>query len=446
MGCYPIGAECCNNCVHWSCARKRRYQGAPPKEVYTDSNEGKCTSSRSPRSGRQALSKDTCIFFVHIDGITKTFAAPEKHAAGDHVSNMLDCLDEGSRAFMQATMDYMEARSAINRERSARNQAVKANNRRVYIEHGMDPDASEDDQESFAILYGEACKGEADGYLGLAEGYYLGQFGALVDKEKAVKYYRIAIEKGLKGENLGAAECRLALCYLSGEGAAEDKERGMNWLDRAARHGNESAQELLAEMKKSKEEEDAHRREEESRRERELREELCKDGMDPNATREQMTRFKELVQRAYNGDGDAKYEMGMGYYEGRPGFCKSYSRAYGSFMGAALLKQHVRAMFKVGYMLYFGEGVDENEPEAFNWFEQAAKKDNPDGMCRLGECYCNGRGCTKNDEEGFKWYLKSAEKGVGLAQVNVGRLFYKGIGTSVDYDKAFHYHPMFDFC
>ncbi len=59
-----------------------------------------------------------------------------------------------------------------------------------------------------------------------------------------------------------------------------------------------------------------------------------------------------------------------------------------------------------------------------------------DAQYLLGDCYRNGQGVIENDEEAFRWFLKAAEQGHSKAQSNVGYRYYYGDGVSEDEDKA----------
>ncbi len=62
-------------------------------------------------------------------------------------------------------------------------------------------------------------------------------------KEEAVKWYRKAAEQGV-----AEAQCNLGLCYLDGNGVAQNKVKGVMWLRKAAEQGNAEAKEMLKKM------------------------------------------------------------------------------------------------------------------------------------------------------------------------------------------------------
>ena len=54
----------------------------------------------------------------------------------------------------------------------------------------------------------------------------------------------------------------------------------------------------------------------------------------------------------------------------------------------------------------------------------------------LGYCYDNGDGCDQNDTKAFEWYEKSAKLGYCVAMNNVGVLYRFGSGVTKDLNKG----------
>ena len=74
---------------------------------------------------------------------------------------------------------------------------------------------------------------------------------------------------------------------------------------------------------------------------------------------------------------------------------------------------------------------------AFNHFEAAAKKDNPEAQYMLGICYSKGRGVEQDKEEGLKWYQKAADQDFAKAQLALATLYHDGgRGFEKDEDNA----------
>ncbi|GIM46341.1 hypothetical protein DNHGIG_18900 [Collibacillus ludicampi] len=61
-------------------------------------------------------------------------------------------------------------------------------------------------------------------------------------------------------------------------------------------------------------------------------------------------------------------------------------------------------------------------------------------LCDLiGVIYEQGDGTEQDDSQAFEWYQKAAEKGFPPSQFNVGRMFYQGKGVSRNYEKAVYW-------
>lgn len=88
------------------------------------------------------------------------------------------------------------------------------------------------------------------------------------------------------------------------------------------------------------------------------------------------------------------------------------------------------AQFKVG-VLFTNEQFDRPDYEqAVYWYKQAARQGHVLAQYNLGHQYLSGVGITKSDTKAMQWWLKAAKQGHALAQFNIGRAYYLGIGLS----------------
>ena len=62
-----------------------------------------------------------------------------------------------------------------------------------------------------------------------------------------------------------------------------------------------------------------------------------------------------------------------------------------------------------------GQGVDQSDERAKEYYEAAAKQGHAGAQNNLGTLYANGRGVEKSFETARKWWMKSAEQGVESA-------------------------------
>ena len=72
---------------------------------------------------------------------------------------------------------------------------------------------------------------------------------------------------------------------------------------------------------------------------------------------------------------------------------------------------HVLAQTLVGSMYAYGEGVPENNVEAFKWFSKAAHSGSAQAQYNLAILYEKGFGTTKDTNQARKWYKAAADQG-----------------------------------
>ena len=79
----------------------------------------------------------------------------------------------------------------------------------------------------------------------------------------------------------------------------------------------------------------------------------------------------------------------------------------------------VNAQFDLGAAYDFGEGVAENDAEAFKWYRLAAVQGDADAQSNLGGMYYDGEGVPENYLAAYVWYSVSAAKGNQIAKNNI---------------------------
>jgi TPR repeat protein len=94
------------------------------------------------------------------------------------------------------------------------------------------------------------------------------------------------------------------------------------------------------------------------------------------------------------------------------------------------------AQFTLGTRYDFGEGVEQNDGKAFEWYRKAADKGILPAQINLGLMYQNGQGVAKNDSKAVEWYRKAAEQGSDSAQCAMGFMYEEGIGVEQSYNIA----------
>ncbi len=86
------------------------------------------------------------------------------------------------------------------------------------------------------------------------------------------------------------------------------------------------------------------------------------------------------------------------------------------------------AMEYVAMSYYKGDGVEMNEPLAYDWFCKIVKvnPDNGSMWKRIGDCHCCGYGVPEDHNEALKFYQKAWESGNADAGAEIGWLYSFG--------------------
>jgi len=59
----------------------------------------------------------------------------------------------------------------------------------------------------------------------------------------------------------------------------------------------------------------------------------------------------------------------------------------------------------------YGNGVNVNPQEAFNWFKKAGEQNYPKAQYEMGIYYIEGKVVRKNPIQAFKWFKRAANNG-----------------------------------
>jgi len=102
----------------------------------------------------------------------------------------------------------------------------------------------------------------------------------------------------------------------------------------------------------------------------------------------------------------------------------------------AVKQNYSDAQYKLGYMYYYGNGIDKDYPKAKEMFELAANQDNSDAQCQLGNMYYYGDGIDKSYLHAKRMYELAMKQGNSDAQYELGNMYYNGEGVTQDYATA----------
>ena len=430
MGCYPIGAECCNNCEHWACHSERQLRGNPPNEVYTASNCDKCQLS-----GRNMLSENTCGMFRHIGGIARTFKVERDNGQVIGEDFLKACLAfsaqsrgrtrrttvANSQAKQHGVPDINLDGVAEREFASTMEEQGKANERTSdLVNEGMDINCMfKDKAVEFMNMLDQARLGDAAAQYRFAMSFLNGAHGAsdmsqLSQRNKASIPF-VWLEKSAE-QGFAEAQYRLG-CYPERYGV----EKSIVWLRKASEQGLEiaalkldevvdkvagTARMLLGECI-----------------------EMLASHASADAEEQAITKIKEASSSLDDGWTAAKH-----LFKIDPEFVNNFSRLMASFAsaGSAELKNAMGKMY-AGWSSYKNL-VEVDYPNAVKWFEMAANGGSLDAMDNLGVCYANGDGVDMSDVKAVEWYRRAAQGGLAWGEYHYACKLIEGKGVEIDAD------------
>lgn len=97
------------------------------------------------------------------------------------------------------------------------------------------------------------------------------------------------------------------------------------------------------------------------------------------------------------------------------------------------------ALFQIGRMYLFGQGVDVDYDMAWEYSEKAVKAGYPLAANTLGVMCQNALGRERDMEAAIKYYETAADAGSEKACANLGNFYMNGLFVEPDYDKAYDY-------
>jgi TPR repeat protein/ankyrin repeat protein len=220
----------------------------------------------------------------------------------------------------------------------------------------------------------------------------------------------LALEKaasllGITGNGDVVAQFSLGCMYISGEhGVAQDLQKGMGLLEKAAEQGSAEAQAILKGILQKSEKEDAN-------------------------AQFKLNKEPELLEKAAKGDSEAQYELGCLYV------------AQDTKKGEGLLEKaaeqgHAGAQYKIGMIYSRGlGGVTQDTQKGKGLLEKAAEQGHAEAQCALGSMYPHGKygEAKKRELVEKKWeLLEKAGNGDAGAQCTLGWMYVSGDGVAQD--------------
>lgn len=139
-----------------------------------------------------------------------------------------------------------------------------------------------------------------------------------------------------------------------------------------------------------------------------------------------------LDEASQRGSKSAQMLLGKSYLATDP------DKAFKYFYLAASVGNNSEAMYQVGDLFASGRGTDQNDKEAFAWYERSVKLLEPQAMFKLGQAYFFGKGVAKDPSRAYQ-ILKLAADGYDNPQAQnlLGDIYRKGVIVPSNYDEAF---------
>lgn len=145
-------------------------------------------------------------------------------------------------------------------------------------------------------------------------------------------------------------------------------------------------------------------------------------------------RVAHLFGLAANGDGRAKYQLGVAYEKGL-GVSKSFAAAVQWYREAA--EEGIpEAQNELGLAYAEGKGVSQDYMKAVEWYRKAVESGLKEAQYNLGFSYYKGLGLPRDLGKAFECFLKSATQGFSRAQFQVALMYANGEGICTDFEEA----------
>ena len=121
-----------------------------------------------------------------------------------------------------------------------------------------------------------------------------------------------------------------------------------------------------------------------------------------------------------------------GSHTGEPGLRERVSPAH----LLAANGGYAPAQRQLARLLQIGEGGEQNQEQAFHWYQQAAEQDDTEAQIELSLAYRRGAGSHQDNEQALHWLQRAAQAGSPNAQYMLAMEYFSGQIVSQDYAQA----------
>lgn len=275
----------------------------------------------------------------------------------------------------------------------------------MYLQgHGLlkDEDKAIDWCRKSYTLLREKAEKESNAKYYLAKMYRHGCFVEQNYNKASKLAHPAAYEGDVKSQAL------IGSFYIYGTGVRQDKERGIEWLEKAADKGFVSVLNDLGNVY--------------------------------YIHKEYNKAFDYYKSAAEKELAIAQYNLGNMYFYGTGTIQKNTQQAYNWHKKAAL-QNYAAAQSQIGWNYETGKGgTEKNLKKSIEWYTKAAAQGYPVAQNNLGLIYEHGKGVEQNYTIAREWYEKAAAQDYGRSLYVLGYFYYYGHGVEKDDRKAIDYY------
>lgn len=271
-------------------------------------------------------------------------------------------------------------------------------------------DTPPDFETALTLMETEAAKGNGFAMHDLGK-MHLSGLGCEKDEVQAqawfAKAYHAFIAEEAKAKEKGYLQYRIGKLYSFGYGVDQDYLKAAGWYEKAVAEDNPFAAYALGSL---------YRRGQ---------------GVEQDDT-EAFRLYTKAAEHKEKPNAYAAYELGrmcrdgVGTEKNQVASDAWYKQAYQGFLTIEQSMADDKLYYRLGQMNLTGTGTETNVPLAKQYFEKAARLDNPDALYGLGKLHLK-KGSAGYDPQKAAGYLsEAAKRGHAYAQYTLGRLFLKG--------------------
>lgn len=126
------------------------------------------------------------------------------------------------------------------------------------------------------------------------------------------------------------------------------------------------------------------------------------------------------------------YERGLGIDPDPDMATRYYADGLAALLAVEEINHDAYIQYRIGKMYRFGQGTEQSDPTAAEWFEKSADQGNQFAQYSLGGMYYRGQGVEQDFVKAFDLYCASAKKDNSFAAYELGKMYHDGIGTAPD--------------